>query len=284
MHCGKPETRTRNIDDQFTCNDCRPNVPQIGAFSIPDASSLAQVNFGDFKTWLKGALQVALQEQLQTHLDKVDADMKVLRDELASTKKDLSAEKNKVTEQKKLIANLQTEVTELKQTVKDTTKYLVNSDRNSRQYNAILFGVPEDKFTLQLEGKEGIEVDDDSTKVKELMNVVGYEGKITHHFRLGQPGDRPRPMKLIFDSPVDSKSALDNSFKLKKIIDQTIFIKPDKTKSENAEFKRVGDKKRELLEKYPTVDDQQPRVVLKKGVLTLDGVEVTRYLPIQSLF
>ena len=242
------------------------------------------MNFGDSKTWLKGALQVALQEQLQTHLDKVDADMKVLRDELANTKKDLSAEKNKVIEQKKLIGNLQTEVTELKQTVKDTTKYLVNTDRNSRQYNAILFGVPEDKFTLQLKGTEGVELDNDSSKVNELMNLVGYRGKVRHHFRLGQPGDRPRPMKLIFDSHADSQSARDNSFKLKKVVDQTIFIKPDKTKSENAEFKRVGDKKKELLEQYPTVDDQHPRVVLKKGVLTLDGVEVTRYIPIPSLF
>ena len=65
---------------------------------------------------------------------------------------------------------------------------------------------------------------------------------------------------------------------------QTIFIKPDKSKSENAEFKRVGDKKKELLKKYPNVEGQPARVVLKKGVLTLDGVEVTRYTPIQTLF
>ena len=59
---------------------------------------------------------------------------------------------------------------------------------------------------------------------------------------------------------------------------------PDKTKKENEEFKRVGDKKRQLLEQYPTEDEANPRVVLQKGVLTLDGVEVTRYQPIQTLF
>ena len=89
---------------------------------------------------------------------------------------------------------------------------------------------------------------------------------------------------LVFHSTSDANSAISNSGKLKSLINQKVFIKPDKSKSENAEFKRVGDKKKELLEKYPNVEGEHPRVILKKGVLTLDGVEVTRYTPIQTLF
>ena len=164
------------------------------------------------------------------------------------------------------------------------TKYLVNVDRNSRQHNAILFGVPESETILRREGMEEVEAKDDTQKVSELLKVVGFKDKVKQHIRLGREGDRPRPIKLIFHSPSEAFSAISNSENLKKVVNHKIFIKPDKSKSENAEFKRVGDKKKELLEEYPTIEGQRPRVVLKKGVLTLDGVEVTRYTPVQTLF
>ena len=63
-----------------------------------------------------------------------------------------------------------------------------------------------------------------------------------------------------------------------------IYVKPDKTKSEQNEFQRLGKKKEELLLKYPTVDVDNPRVTLKKGSLQVDGVEVDKYEPVQTLF
>ena len=63
-----------------------------------------------------------------------------------------------------------------------------------------------------------------------------------------------------------------------------IYIKPDKTKSEQNEFQPLGKKKEELLLKYPTVDKTNPRVTLKKGSLQVDGVEVDKYEPAQTLF
>ena len=65
---------------------------------------------------------------------------------------------------------------------------------------------------------------------------------------------------------------------------KNIYIKPDKTKGEVAEFQRIGKEKAKLLEKYPTVDVENPRVILKNGSLKVDGVEVDKYQPVQTLF
>ena len=69
----------------------------------------------------------------------------------------------------------------------------------------------------------------------------------------------------MFDSSSRSNSVIANSSKLKDLVDVTIFLKPDKIKKEIEEFKRFGDKKHKLHEKYPRVD-------FHEGVLTMDGL------------
>ena len=63
-----------------------------------------------------------------------------------------------------------------------------------------------------------------------------------------------------------ASTVLKNSHKLNnlKAEGQVIYIKPDKSKSEVTEFQRLGKKKQELLKQYPTVDENNPRVVLKR--------------------
>ena len=63
-----------------------------------------------------------------------------------------------------------------------------------------------------------------------------------------------------------------------------IYCKPDKSKGEQTEFQRLGKKKTELLLKYPTPEDGNPRVVLEKGSLKVDNVEVDKFTPARSLF
>ena len=84
--------------------------------------------------------------------------------------------------------------------------------------------------------------------MNELLKVVDFKDKVKQHIRLGKEGDRPRPIKLIFHSPSEAFSAISKYENLKKVVNHKIYIKPDKPKSEDAEFKRVGDKKKELLE------------------------------------
>ena len=47
---------------------------------------------------------------------------------------------------------------------------------------------------------------DDAQKVKGLLKIVQYNGEVKQIIRLGKPGDRPRPIKLIFDSPAKAQS------------------------------------------------------------------------------
>ena len=173
VQCGRPETKNRSVDAQYHCDDCRKNVPQIRELNIGDASNLSDVSFGQFKTWLNTTLKLAFQEELNKHVENLKTEIKAVNSELLATKKELTAEKNRVTEQKKTIDNLSKDVIELKQSMKDMTKYLVNVDRNSRQHNAILFGVPEDDLLLRQDGLEDVVANTDSQKVKELFKSCG---------------------------------------------------------------------------------------------------------------
>ena len=63
-----------------------------------------------------------------------------------------------------------------------------------------------------------------------------------------------------------------------------VYCKPDKSKSEQTEFQRLGKKKGELILEYPTPEGGNPRVTLQKGSLQVDGVEVDKFEPPQTLF
>ena len=109
--------------------------------------------------------------------------------------------------------------------------------------------------------------------------------KMVDCFRIGPiVEDKVRPMKVKFVTPAPVTSILKNAKKLSESSNRKIYIKSDKSKAENSEFQRLGKRKTELLEQYPSDNDNDPRVTLVKGVLKLDGAEVDRYKPVQSLF
>ena len=106
-----------------------------------------------------------------------------------------------------------------------------------------------------------------------------------HLFRLGKPTeDKVRPIKLKCPSSNVVGPILKAAKKLKEIPNQTIYIKPDKTKSEVKEYQRLGKRKDELLLQYPVAEDVDPRVVLEKGILPLDGVQIDEVKSLQSMF
>ena len=67
-------------------------------------------------------------------------------------------------------------------------------------------------------------------------------------------------------------------------MNKKIFIKPDKSFKEREEFQRLLKNKGELVEAHPTEEGRNPRVVLQKGVLQVDGEEVDRYQSPQTIF
>jgi hypothetical protein len=135
----------------------------------------------------------------------------------------------------------------------------------------------------------------DAEKVELLIDFMGCGDDVerTDTFRLGKvTTDKPRPIKITFPNKDMAFLLLSKAVKLKELkdlIDQNIYCKPDKSKSEQAEFQRLGKKKEELLTQYPTPVTEEgtpgpPRVILEKGTLKVDGTEVDRFAPPQTLF
>ena len=165
-------------------------------------------------------------------------------------------------------------------------KYLVNLDRNERIQNVCLFGVPEDNTDLTIEETTASTDKDKFELILNYISAAPVLNQTTDIFRLGKltTGNGPRPIKIKFISSEGPTTILKESKKLKDLEGHTIYFKPDKTKAEIAEYKRMGKRKTELLQVYPTANDGPPRVVLNKGSLTVDGAEVDRFKSVQTLF
>ena len=120
-----------------------------------------------------------------------------------------------------------------------------------------------------------------------FMNVgLAKSTSIKDMFRLGkkeavEEEGRCRPVKVKFSTSATASAVTKESNKLKDLADHTIYVKPDKTKSEQAEYKRLGARKEELLKQY---NNDRERVKLEKGVIKVDGIEVDKYKSVQSLF
>ena len=106
-------------------------------------------------------------------------------------------------------------------------------------------------------------------------------------FRLGKKNENEtaeerkcRPIKIRFATNKTAKAVLKVAKKLKNLEDYEIYIKPDKTKGKQAEFKRMWKRKEEVLREY---NEDTGRVKLIGGVLYVDNVEVDRYQSVQSL-
>ena len=110
----------------------------------------------------------------------------------------------------------------------------------------------------------GVSVTNDAEKVSFIFNHIGVDENVVEgHFRLGKQGQnpqKPRPIKVILNSEDNANDVLLQSRKLKCYETHNIYIKPDKSKSEQKEFTRLGKRKEELLEQNPTVGGQEPRV------------------------
>ena len=108
---------------------------------------------------------------------------------------------------------------------------------------------------------------------------------IKEMIRLGKPSENIRPLKVVLGEKEIAFSILQQSKELKKVLD-TVYIKPDKTKKEREEFDRLLKKKEALKVQYPVEEGENvpPRVVLKKGILSVDGGEVDRFKSPQTLF
>ena len=292
--CGKKETRTRKITN-YVCNECTAvtnddlrntdnaeNEPAVAVDVLfPDDflnKSLMDIDVSG----LVSVINTINNKTLVPEIKKLAKDVNATKVALTNTKKELAKAQGEIVNLKTEVRSLTDDLNNARETSNNNLKYLVNHDRNVRSENIVIFGVPE-KGTI--ESDAGIVATSDTEKIAFLFRYIGVDGStVKSFFRLGKEGDKPRMLKVTLHSREHVKRVLTKSANLKEYEAHNIQIRPDKSKSEQREFTRLGKRKKELLEQNDTPDDQQPRVKLEKGVLTLDGVEVDRYNPVQSIF
>ena len=289
--CSKkqPKLNTGNL-----CKDCfdKERVPDVEpqTVDVEDGQAVGEITFGQFKQWMKAEIHTLVQSIVVKELESTKKEFEELKKENKTLSKKLTDAETKLNNSVKVQGenvNKNTESCKNNKTVTDNNlKYLINLDRNARRKNVMFFGVPEDGTDVTI---DGITATSDSEKRDAVIRFMGIEGNlsITDFHRLGAPNpDKVRPMKIGFLTKETADSILSKSSKLKDLKNNgmNIYVKPDKTKSEQNEFQRLGKKKEELLLKYPTEGDAPARVTLAKGSLKVDGVEVDKYEPKQTLF
>ena len=314
-NCGKkPLTNGKRIINQLTatCNECAPNNDDETSLNhsinedegnsnhnIDDNETLNNVTFGALKAWLtetNNSLVSQLERKLTAEITKVKEDLETTKTTVSDTKTDLDKLQKEFTKFKtacntsikqsdERCKKLEDESKRLKTVSDNNLKYLINSDRNHRRQNIVVMGVPEIGSNMEVNGVVCVSDMEKCKGVLDFIETPIFE-ELKEQFRLGKtitPG-KPRPIKLICASSAAASNVLKASKKLKDLPDQTIYIKPDKTKSEIAEYQRLGKHKKELEETYPVHENGNKRVILEKGVLKVDGVQVDEFKSIQSLF
>ena len=291
--CGKKESQRLPIDKfSSLCVKCAETLATQATNGhqptpvIDDNATLSAITFKDFRLWMQSVIQNTVQGEIKAALDKCTKDVESVKKELEESKKDVANLKTQVDSLKNEVAEISKENKDIKQTGVANLKYLINADRNLRKHNVMLFGVSENEDLVfkNEDGDETHRATSDDEKVAVLLLELGSDtAELSYFQRMGKPSGNPRPIKVILKSVTEAQKVISNSKNL-NALEMNIYAKPDKTKKEAEEFKRIGKRKADLLLQHPTIDPQNPIVTLIKGVLRVNGTEVDRYNPVQSLF
>ena len=296
--CNKKGTQQRIINQESTiCNECTDKNANPPPPINPDLM-LSELSVRDFSTWFKQELKQEIDDVIQKKVEKatkkIEKDLEATKKTLTKATTDITELKTKVGSLTKTLAETKKERDELKTTGANNLKYLINLDRNVRRSNVILLGVPEDR-DLVIGGNEA---EGDEEKINALLNHIGVKDRveIVSQFRLGKKRvleegeeedddveEQKRPIKIILKNS-EMASLITSNAKLLRPLDQKIFFKPDKSVKEREEFQRLLKKKNEKMIEHPTEEGAVSRVVLKQGILTVDGVEIDRYKTPQTIF
>ena len=217
-----------------------PNMP-----AIDDEATLSAITFREFRLWMQSVIQNTIQVEIKAALDKCTKDIEGVKKDLGESKKEVAKLTTQVTTLKNELAEIAKENKNIKQTGDANLKYLINADRNLRKNDVMSFGVSENDeliFTNQ-NGDETHRASTDGEKVASLLLHLGSDPADLSYFqRMGRASDNPRPFKVIMKSVVEAQKVITNGKKLNEL-DMNIYVKPDKTKKEAEEFKRMVKRK-----------------------------------------
>ena len=303
--CGKKGTKSRFIEQETgVCHECSPppdddthtstiegaSASAIAPPQVNDNETLDNVTFGALKAWLtftNNNLVAQVEQRLTNEINGVKEELEETKKNVTKLEKELKECKKsteKVATMENKIKKLEESSSKQKTVGENNLKYLINLDRNDRRQNVVIFGVPEDGTDLNINETMS---NTDEEKFHAILEFIGahVQNDISATFRLGKPSvGKVRPIKAKCSSSSTASVILKEAKKLKNLPNFTIYIKADKTKGEVEEYRRLGKRKTELLEEYPVDNEENPRVVLEKGVLLLDGVKVDEFKSVQSLF
>ena len=291
-NCGKKATRNRTLNlTTAVCSACEDDPPAAeeeetnDETEIADDAPLSDIRFGDLKSWFKKELRSTVKdivkEELQAELGVVKQEVGNLKTKVSTNETSIASCSTKVEKLEERMEKLEKEEKETTSMSKNNLKYLINLDRNERRQNVLFMGLPEGD--LVVEGETSKTDDDKCRFLFQFMGVTDVRSAVKEMFRLGaKSDDKTRPLKVRFNSSSPASAVLKAGKKLKDLgEDYNIYVKPDKTKAEQEEFKRIGKRKEEVLLEY---NNDESKVKLEKGVLYANGIEVDRYKSVQTLF
>lgn len=297
--CNKNSNKNRVVTNGV-CNECNIKVP-VGNIDFENApfkagDTLASTNCMEFVEWMKVVFIKCVTEAFTSELNNCKKELAENKKNLTAMKTELKSTQNELKNLKTKLSSLSEEFDKNKTCAENNLRYLINHDRNSRQRNVVVFGLPDDdEISL---GDEVFENDLDAVNHVLDQLELPEEVKIIELFRLGkkQVEDgagadenqrRHRPIKIRFETSGAAKMIVGNSAKLKGLFGEEtkIYLNTDKTKSEREEFSRLGKKKKDLMLRHPAENEgDPPRVILKNGRLLVDNAEVDCYKAPQTLF
>ena len=173
------------------------------------------------------------------------------------------------------IRNLETANEKLKNIVTKQQSHITTQDKNIRLKNVVMAGLCESPL-LNETGDEIASTDEEKVHVVlEALNLDDIE--FNHCRRTGNkdqgPQDRPRFLIVEFQKQSDRNKVRSASHLLKNVPHlKNIRIKADLNKQERDEYKRLYEVKDKLA-----VDNPNATIVVEKGLLKMNGIQVDKF-------
>ena len=288
INCGKKGTMSgsRSVNtNTHKCNECQPGQEEIAdPPNINPDSMLGELSVRDFKTWFKNEIDDMVQNKVDRATAGIKTDIDTVKTSAKTANDEVTKLKNTVQTLTKSLEDLTKETEQWKKTGENNLKYLVNHDRNQRRCNVMVLGL-EEGVDLTINDETSTTDEDKINSLLQFIGVGAGSVEICSLFRCGKTGGEGiRPVKVILKNGDMAQRIISKAPQL-KTLNKKIFIKSDKSKKEREEFQRLLKKKEQCLVSHPAVEGEtNTRVVLEKGVLRVDNVEVDRYKSPQTLF
>ncbi len=205
------------------------------------------------------------------HDEKLDKIM----DELADMRRMIAADQD---ENKAKIKDLTDTIKKQSEIILHHQLFMEHLDRQKRETNIVLFGIPDERVTL-----EGATTEE--AKIQQVLNAIEATPDVVvrSHQRLGQltqGSNRSRPLLVRVDSKAIRDKVLERATRLKDMQEpyKKIYIKKDSHPEVRKEWRRLKTAEEEEKNK-PSNAGCNIRLDYREPVLYKDGVVIDKWQP-----